>query len=234
MEFVKAHTNGNDFVIINHQTRKMLDEELIRKIADRNLGIGCDQVVFISKNGPCSCYVIDFANQDGTKASMCGNGACAAAAYIRDKFVDNTSAIDLRISGIRYTAIMDDKRVTICFPKPQQAGDGVIVTGNKHLVLGVEEIVSIDELSAKYADCNIHFYEVVGNCIVRIRTFERGVGWTKACGSGAVAVAYKLDLGAKTRIIHEGGESVVTIESGFIGFAATPELIFEGMWYGTS
>jgi diaminopimelate epimerase len=231
VKFVKAHTNGNDFVIIN-QTATTVDGELIKKIADRNFGIGCDQIVFVRARLNDARYTVGFANQDGTTADMCGNGACATAIYIRNKLGNKATEIVLEIAGIAYKALIKGEEVTVRFPLPQVHSNELVVTGNHHAVLGIEEIAKIDDLLAKYANCNIHFYRILDHGAIAIKTFERGVGWTKACGSGAVAVACKLDLWTRTVVIHEGGESVVEIGDEYVDFTATPRLVFDGVWYG--
>ncbi|MDH5594373.1 MAG: diaminopimelate epimerase, partial [Gammaproteobacteria bacterium] len=48
IEFTKMHGLGNDFVVINNLSRAIsLSGENIRFIADRHLGVGCDQLLLI-------------------------------------------------------------------------------------------------------------------------------------------------------------------------------------------
>lgn len=45
LRFTKMHGAGNDFVVIDGvRAAVKLNEQQIRKIADRHTGVGCDQV----------------------------------------------------------------------------------------------------------------------------------------------------------------------------------------------
>ena len=68
MKFTKMHGLGNDFVVIDAVTQNInLSAAVVRRIADRNLGIGCDQVLIVE---PPSSTDIDFNyrifNSDGS------------------------------------------------------------------------------------------------------------------------------------------------------------------------
>ncbi len=87
LRFTKMHGLGNDFVVFDLITQTLrIDAQLIRRLADRRLGIGCDQVLVIE---PPTDPEMDFRyrifNQDGTEVGQCGNGARCVALYIRDK-----------------------------------------------------------------------------------------------------------------------------------------------------
>ena len=46
--FDKMHGNGNDFVVINSIEKDLvLRKSLIKKLSDRNCGIGFDQLILI-------------------------------------------------------------------------------------------------------------------------------------------------------------------------------------------
>ena len=58
IKFTKMHGLGNDFVVIDAVRQHInLTTDAIKKLADRNLGIGCDQVLLIE---PPSDKNIDF------------------------------------------------------------------------------------------------------------------------------------------------------------------------------
>jgi diaminopimelate epimerase len=77
--FIKMHGLGNDFVVIDARGLALnLSEELARRVADRHRGVGCDQVLIITKPGTGHAGADIFMhifNADGTKAEACGNGA---------------------------------------------------------------------------------------------------------------------------------------------------------------
>ena len=77
IKFTKMHGLGNDFVVIDAVRQHInLTTNAIKKLADRNHGIGCDQVLLIE---PPSDKNIDFNyrifNCDGSEVEQCGNGA---------------------------------------------------------------------------------------------------------------------------------------------------------------
>ena len=50
IKFTKMHGLGNDFVVIDAIAQSInLSPEQIRNIADRNFGIGCDQLLLVEK-----------------------------------------------------------------------------------------------------------------------------------------------------------------------------------------
>jgi diaminopimelate epimerase len=88
LEFLKMHGLGNDFVVLDARRRALaLSPTAARRIADRRLGIGCDQVVVIAraKNALADAGV-RFLNADGGEAGACGNGSrCVASLLMREK-----------------------------------------------------------------------------------------------------------------------------------------------------
>jgi len=73
---------------------------------------------------------------------------------------------------------------------------GVVSMGNPHAVLVVDDVASapVFELGSKLEQhprfpnkANIGFMQIVDRNTIKLRVFERGVGETKACGTGACA-----------------------------------------------
>ena len=65
IKFIKMHGLGNDFVIIDAQEQTFtLNSDLVKKIADRRRGIGCDQVLLIKSSDVASAEMVVF-NSDG-------------------------------------------------------------------------------------------------------------------------------------------------------------------------
>ena len=72
-EFTKMHGLGNDFLIFPWD-EKLPKKTLIRALASRQEGIGCDLIVFLSKsNDNITNYRANFFNNDGSEAEICGN-----------------------------------------------------------------------------------------------------------------------------------------------------------------
>lgn len=226
MKFTKAQTNGNDFVIIE-SVSEHLSAAQKRLIADRQFGVGCDQLIFVTHLTDDN-YSVSFFNQDGSAATMCGNGSCAVSLYLNRKY--GVSNINLNICNRIYRSKVFGNHVTVSFPVPYRDGE-VVVTGNRHLVLPVDDVSRLDELSTMHPDCNLHFIEFLSDRSIRVKTFERGVGWTLACGSGAIAVGFSTGLNGDIHIIHDGGESIVNVLSDSVELTTSPKLVFSGDFY---
>ena len=118
--FDKMHGNGNDFVVVNSIEKNLvLKKSLIKKLSDRNCGIGFDQLITINapkKDG--YDFLVAFYNSDGGKASMCLNGIRAAASYIwKHNFAPKTGCHALLVTGFNFAVPMFAGRVRVT-PRP--------------------------------------------------------------------------------------------------------------------
>ena len=94
ISFDKMHGNGNDFIVINSiENTYKLSKSKIKILANRNFGIGFDQVILIGPPTKDSYdFSIRFFNADGGEASMCLNGIRCAASYVwRNNFAPKKS-----------------------------------------------------------------------------------------------------------------------------------------------
>jgi diaminopimelate epimerase len=81
------HGLGNDFVVIDAITESFEPTtEQVRTLADRNFGVGCDQLLLVE---PPRNEETDFRyriwNADGGEVEQCGNGARCFARFVHDK-----------------------------------------------------------------------------------------------------------------------------------------------------
>jgi diaminopimelate epimerase len=235
MRFVKAQTNGNDFVIITRQADEpAITNEIVKMIANRHFGIGCDQVAELTKITDVR-YGISFFNTDGSHAEMCGNGICASSLYV-SKMILSTDSVRLSftVSGREHRTVVEDEKVTLFTAKPILLHNTpeyqILSMGNKHLVCDIKMIDSVMDLKNKFHECNLHFIEFVDN-LIRVKTFERGAGWTKACGSGAIAVTAAQNISDPVRVKHDGGISIVSDQGDIFSLTVRPKLVFCGNFY---
>ncbi|MEC7828489.1 MAG: diaminopimelate epimerase [Actinomycetota bacterium] len=216
MQLTKHHGLGNDFLIC--LTREEPDgiSELASQICDRRTGIGADGLIvgLPGSNGADLSMVLH--NSDGSFAEMSGNGIrCLAQAYA---MANNTGPVSLEIDtagGRRSVAIDGDGRtaqITVGMgtvgPGPgvhdeiaNDLGDSLSGTadlGNPHLVVVVDDHSAMDmtdlgiRYEAFYPDgINIEWISVSGKDSNNIDmvVWERGVGASQACGTGATAAA---------------------------------------------
>lgn len=230
LQFVKAQTNGNDFVIFD-SVESFDFGGLAKSSANRKLGIGADQIVFLDERRSS----VKFYNSDGSEASMCGNGLCAVATYLNAKTGDVSfkANIGQRSYFLRYDNGMST--ITLDSPRLEETiNDGAIINvGNRHLVVQVEALFDAHEtllkLSQKHKDLNIHCFTRSENNIELI-SFERGAGFTNACGSGAISVCFCCGQG-EYNITNPGGPAYVEITETNATFSASSEIVFEGVFY---
>jgi diaminopimelate epimerase len=213
IEFVKGHGTENDFILLPDPAGTLqVSESQVRALCDRHAGIGADGVIRVTPAQPGSApaFVMDYRNADGSLAEMCGNGARVFARYLVDAGWAPAGRIVFETrGGIRTADVPSAGEVTVemgaaRLGKPSVTAvsgremRGVAVdVGNPHLVcltdvdlaeLDLTEQPTFDTMLFP-AGVNIEFATVLGPGGVQMRVHERGVGETRSCGTGTVAVA---------------------------------------------
>lgn len=261
MRFRKYHGAGNDFVMLTDLELRLgpkasLPADLISALCDRHRGVGADGVIRIVRED--AGYYMDYYNADGSAAEMCGNGIRCLVAHEVDagRLPPGEHTIGTRgrpvsirtLAGGRVTADMGPpafERRTITHDGEDLRGF-VVSMGNPHLVLFCDEIGrSLDDATVRGlgsqlehhpdfpAGTNVEFVVVEDATTLRVRVWERGVGETLACGSGAcavvVAAAAHERSGPHVRILMPGGELEAEWEDGGSVWLTGPaEAVFEG------
>ncbi len=103
LQFAKMHGLGNDFVIFDAVNQDVqLSSEQLRWIADRNLGVGCDQILVIrSANEIDIDFNYQIYNGNGDEVEQCGNGARCIGRFVELNELTNKSSINIKtISGV--------------------------------------------------------------------------------------------------------------------------------------
>ncbi len=220
LHFVKAETNGNDFIIIENAKPETVN---ITKLAHRRYGIGADQIIFAnhSEDGRIN---VRFFNSDGTFAQICGNGLCALTKYYNKKCT-------YIVGQSEYECTIDEKGVShVPFPIPTIIKTTelckIVDTGNKHIVF----LEPNDQIHKYIQDYNVHYIQKIDDTTIKVETYERGAGRTLACGSGAIAVAfaYGNTTGLANHIKHDGGTSQVVVKNNSAVLIAKSNITFYG------
>lgn len=219
LKFMKMHGLGNDFVIIDGRTGDSgLNPALIRKLSDRHIGVGCDQLIVMEPSSRADVFMRIY-NSDASESGACGNATRCIASLImketgRDQVtVETISAVlPCQKSGDLVTVNMGQPRLewqdiplasAADTSNVQLGSEGIsnpvcVNMGNPHAVFFVDEAeaVAMERIGPKFEldpifpkRANIEFVEVLDRQHVRARVWERGAGITLACGSGACAVA---------------------------------------------
>ena len=101
LKFSKMHGLGNDFVVLDGVRQPVsLTPEQLRYLADRNFGVGCDQILLVEKPGRTD---VDFRyrifNADGSEVEQCGNGARCFVRFVHD--VGLTDKREIRVETLK-------------------------------------------------------------------------------------------------------------------------------------
>ncbi len=228
--FVKGHGTENDFVLLPDPDGTLeVTSSQVRAVCDRHAGLGADGVIRVAPvpTGGAAGFVMDYRNADGSLAEMCGNGARLFARYLVDAGWAPAGRLTFDTRGGTRTAQVPDAGDVTIEMGPARLGrrscttlsgteiEGVAVdVGNPHLVCLTDVDVSALDLTrapgfdpAVFPDgVNLEFVTVVGIDQVAMRVYERGVGETRSCGTGTVAVAaaYLASTGRRTGTVQVG------------------------------
>jgi diaminopimelate epimerase len=258
------HGLGNDFVVIEAQLlARPLDAMDIRRLGDRHAGIGFDQLLLLDTaslryrvfnadggeveqcgNGArcLARYAVERGHAGGAELQL-----ISAAGPIAARVEDGAVSINLGVprfapaqipfaadrEALTYELDVDGEKISL----------GALSVGNPHAILAVDSaaaapVVRLGPLIERHPRfperVNVGFLEIVDAGRCRLRVFERGVGETRACGTGAAAAVVwghrAGKLGERATVELAGGELEVAW-----GGAGTPvwltgpaEFTFEG------
>ena len=90
------HGAGNDFVVFDATVQPLvLGREQLKRIADRHLGVGCDQILVVEKPHAAGAdFRYRIFNADGGEVEQCGNGARCFVKFVHDKGLSSKREID--------------------------------------------------------------------------------------------------------------------------------------------
>lgn len=114
--FSKMHGLGNDFVVIDGVNQTIdLDEAQRRLIADRHLGIGCDQILLLESSDDTHYdFVYRIFNADGSEVEQCGNGARCITRFAIDNNLTTNKKLRFKTSkGSLSSELLPDGKVCV-------------------------------------------------------------------------------------------------------------------------
>jgi diaminopimelate epimerase len=155
--FYKMSGAGNDFVLFDLKENKnlSLDEERVRKICDRRNGIGSDGIILID-DIPDADFNMTYYNADGSKGSLCGNGARCAIKFADFSGRLNDADAEFLCDEVRYSGLkLDDEKIKFYLQNPTNKIESILLeagnynmnvwfidTGSPHVVINVDDIES--------------------------------------------------------------------------------------------
>ncbi|ARS25996.1 diaminopimelate epimerase [Sphingomonas sp. KC8] len=206
------HGLGNDFVVVDAREQPVaIDAARAQAIADRHTGIGCDQLILIGP-GDDTDVSMRIWNADGSEVAACGNATRCVPVFVgRDVSIRTAAGVlHAAIDGDGATVDMGQPRFgwdeiplayamdTRALPLAwdELANPVAVNIGNPHVVFFVADAYAVPlEALGPDIECDPVFPERINVNIAHIlatdhlvmRTWERGAGLTRACGTGACA-----------------------------------------------
>ncbi|MCC0009455.1 MAG: diaminopimelate epimerase [Hyphomicrobiaceae bacterium] len=255
--FVKMNGLGNDFIVVDGRTSPVrIDAEEASHLANRQTGIGCDQVIVLeaSRHADVKMRIL---NADGSEVGACGNATRCVAWLLAEETGANRFAIDTQ-SGELDAKVADIDNITVDMGTPRfgwqdiplaeafhdtrhielQAGPidnpilhspSVVNVGNPHAVFWVDDIDAIDlgrigpllENHPIFPErANISIAQIISPTHMKIRTWERGAGLTRACGTAACAAAV---TAMRKKLVDRGSPVTVSLPGGDLVISWTPD-----------
>jgi len=272
LRFTKMHGLGNDFVVIDGVRQRVhLTPGQVRRLADRRLGVGCDQVLIVeAPTRPDVDFRYRIFNADGGEVEQCGNGARCFVQFVRDQGLTDKREIRVETAGGVIVPVLDDDgRVTVDMGMPRfepalipfladrdatthlldVGGRTVDITavsmGNPHAVQVVADVErapvttqgpAIEHHPRFPERVNAGYMEVRDRANIRLRVWERGVGETLACGTGACAAVVagirRGLLAREVRVETRGGTLVIAWAGPGepVTMTGPATTVFEGEW----
>jgi diaminopimelate epimerase len=259
---VKGHAYGNDFLLVpESEVAGWNLEQLSQAMCHRQTGIGADGlIVYVFDSDR---WRMQLFNADGSRSEVSGNGVrCLAALAVRERPGTSTVTIETQ-AGPKVLELMERRGDALTFRAamgaPQDirrleleaAGERVQVVvlsvGNPQCVLlndplqeaRMHKLGPALEHHPKFPNrTNVSFVAVEAPDRIRILIWERGVGQTRASGTGAcgaaVAAAAYGGAARDVEVISPGGSQRVEWREDGLYLTGWATLVFEGRWLGPS
>lgn len=211
--FDKYEGLGNDFVVIDAADESEVPTARASTICDRHFGVGADGVLLVLPPRRPDCDArMRVINADGSVPEMCGNGVRCVAIRLARARGQTAGAVRIDTdAGPCACEIIDGDgqgSVTVDMGVVRVLGERIVDVdgqrlalvevdaGNPHAVLfGVYDRSEVERFGSRLAvhpafprGTNVEFARPASTGIDLV-VWERGVGITLACGTGACAAA---------------------------------------------
>lgn len=261
LPFMKMHGLGNDFVVIDlRDGGEMPSAAVISAMADRNRGVGFDQLAVVRSQQGADAR-LDFFNADGSVSGTCGNATRCIARWLMD---DSGKAL-LHLQTDHALLLAEDAgggltRVNMGAPVLEWAeiplakdvdtlhlpiaGDPVATgMGNPHMTFFMPDVDQVDlarfgpehEHHPLYPQrSNVEVVQILSRHALRLRIWERGTGETLASGScscAAAVAAARRGLTQRSVQVHvPGGELGIDWRDNGVWMTGPTAYVYDGMW----
>jgi diaminopimelate epimerase len=210
LRFEKYEGLGNDFILLDAPDEADLTPERAAVLCDRRFGVGADGVILVlPPRAPGADARIRVINADGSIPEMCGNGVRCVAIHVAAARGQTEGTVRLETDAGERTCVLEaGGMVTVDMGLVRVLGDRAVDVDGRSIVLALadagnphailfgtfarRDVEHLGPRIATHAACprgtNVEFACVLGDGIDLV-VWERGVGITMACGTGACATA---------------------------------------------
>lgn len=224
VNFAYMSGTGNDFLVGKYDG-PVSEIQIIALVSDAEFEV--DGVIFVEPLDD-SRVKMHYFNNDGSNAELCVNGVRCVAKYAIDngfvstnEFIVNAPVADIKVS-------VNENNVEIQAPLPSFEEESILFdqyegikaeVGNPHFMVEVNDVENTNLLNLNNTvknlnlfndGYNLEIFEIIDNKYIKARVFERGVGETDACGSGALCLFNYLYKSKKidndSYVLYPGGD----------------------------
>ena len=253
------HGTGNQILVVDQRTTNYAPPSpaKIRELGDAVSGPGFDQMLWVGPTTDDACIAsYRIFNADGSEVEQCGNGVRCVARFLATQDGSVQEFVLESPAGHIAARVKPDGLVAVSMGKPEfdtslaeicvvdeKIDVSVVSLGNPHCVLQVADVASapvgdlgpaIEHHERFPQRINVGFMAILDRQNIDLRVHERGVGETKACGTGAcaavVAGQQKSLLDEHVNVQLPGGQVMVSWrgDDSPVWLTGNAELISEG------
>lgn len=256
MRFEKWQGIGNNYLVVRRADWPFaITPERARLVCDRNFGVGGDGILELDFDAEHPRMTV--WNPDGSNSENCGNGIRMVTRHLLahgdlpaggGTVLTGGGPVGVRPVGGADVEVRMGRAV---FPdgetreslsvNGQNVDFAFVTTGNPHAVIEHPEPASVVqtlgpqiEIAPRFPDrTNVEFIRVDGPSEITMRVWERGVGETMACGTGAcasaVAAVRLTGLQSPVTVHLAGGDLAIAVDNDLeVTMTGPAELIYEG------
>jgi diaminopimelate epimerase len=238
LRFEKWEGLGNDFIVVR-EPGLTLDAAAVARLCDRRFGVGADGVLLVETGGDAPRMIV--RNADGSRPEMCGNGLRCVVGHLSSLAAGGllVVATDAGLKTCEIVAAGPGRFDVAVDMGPARRGEDLVATvaGRAHRFLTIDlgnphaitfepyddhdvDTVGPAVATLPPAGTNVEFCRPLAPGRIAVTVWERGVGRTLACGTGACAVAAaacdtgRARFGEPVVVTLPGGDLELTVAAG--------------------
>ena len=229
--FAYMSGTGNDFIVGKYEG-EVSEIQIIALVSDAEYEV--DGVIFVEPIDSNSVKM-HYYNNDGSDAELCVNGVRCVAKYALDNNYVDVSNFIVQAPVGHLEVNVEENIVEVSAPIPTFEEEKIRVNdfegvkstvGNPHFMIEVDDVDGLDleNLNSEVLNkiifpdgVNVEIFQIVSRNYIKARVYERGVGETDACGSGALCMFNYLNktdqIDNNSYVMYPGGDLNLRFEN---------------------